>query len=184
MAYNKFNALSKRGFSSSTLIEKKTIPKPSQFQNPSDRNIKLIFSDEKIKEGIDFKVVELQIPLILNWKKTDFSIGIGAQLSTPILLSSNQEVLSFEAIDVNVYKETKKTLKNNSLSSIKRSTIDLCLNYTQWLDKLGLELGVTRKMTNFWDSNSSNGIFSFSEETTTHKVNPITLSLRMIYMLK
>jgi hypothetical protein len=185
LTYYKFNVVTKSGFEDFEIIEKTPIPKP----NVPIRiltNTQFIRSNEKIKEGTDFKITELQIPLILNWKKTDFSIGIGAQLSTPILLNTYQETFIFESIDENTFKETKRILENKSLGNIKRSSIDLCANYTQWMDRVGLEIGLSRKMTNFWDSNNDNNIFfsSSSKEISIHKVNPIALSLRVIYMLK
>ena len=131
-------------------------------------------------------MTELQIPLTLNWKKTDFSIGIGAQLSSPIIIKTTSEDFAFEMIAEKTYKQVKRVVKSNNSNKIKRSSIDLSANYTQWVDKIGLEIGVSRRMTNFWIDQNDDYFFSSSQskEVTTHKVNPITISLRVIYLLK
>lgn len=180
-----FNVTNKTGTANFQETERTPISKPQIFTF-TDSDNKFIFPNEKLKEGTDFNLTELQIPLILNWKKTDFSIGIGAQLNSPIIIKTTSENFAFEMIGEKTYKQVKKVVKSNNSSKIKRSSIDLSANYTQWIDKIGLEIGVSRRMTNFWIDQNDDYFFLSPQpqEITTHKVNPITISLRVIYLLK
>lgn len=180
-----FNAINRTETTNFKEIERTPISK-YQAVRFLENNTKFIFSTEKVKEGIDYNLTELQIPLILNWKKTDFSIGIGAQLNSPIAVNTTEERLIFEMEDANTYRQVKKVIDSKNTNRIKRSSIDLSANYTQWIDKFGLEIGVSRRMTSFWDNNSSDNVsfFSTRNEIPNHKVNPISLSLRVIYMLR
>ena len=180
-----FNVTNKTGTANFVETERTPISKPPIVRYFESDN-KFIFSNEQLKEGTDFHLTELQIPLTLNWKKTDFSIGIGAQLSSPIIIKTTSEDFAFEMIAEKTYKQVKRVVKSNNSNKIKRSSIDLSANYTQWVDKIGLEIGVSRRMTNFWIDQNDDYFFSSSQskEVTTHKVNPITISLRVIYLLK
>jgi hypothetical protein len=186
--YIEFNRDASTTYGDFKILENVQIPKPVGFKPSTNATFnKIIFSTEKLKKGIDYQFIELQIPLATYWRKNEMTFSLGAQFCTPIFVRTTQEYFTYEKVDETTFKEIKKIGINEKSYQITRSSVDILGSYSYQFPKFKFEIAVIQKVTNLFSSNFSDQDFLFSNfggQAAATVIKPITASVRFIYQLK
>jgi hypothetical protein len=185
--YIEFNRDASTTYGDFKILENVKIPKPIDVIQQPFTATRTIFSTEKLKKGIDYKIIELQIPLATYWRKNEMTFSLGTQFCTPIFVRTTEDYFIYEKVDAVTYKQVKKTGINEKSYQITRSSVDILGSYSYQFPRFKFEIAVIQKVTNLFSGNLSDQDFLFSNfggQAAATVIKPITASVRFIYQLK